>query len=1167
MFNPVKKRFLDRGFSISLILLLFAGVLGFLSYRKFIQDAYWVEHAYQVTLSIRQLKYEMKEVESSRRGYILTRNYLYLKNYYQGVKEIQKNWEHLSQLIVNPSQKSYLRPIKSLIDQKLALLENSMELFKKDPTNRTQQVMITSHGQPVQEKLERELEEIEANELILLNKRSQKTTKSLIYNVIMIVSGYILSMVLLSLVYQDLFRKNRALILAQEGSQKFQKELEKTTQLYQAIMDSAHHLIVVTDLKGMIVAFNRSAEKMLGYKAEEVVGKVTPTLFHSPHELSQKFSTIEAEIWLKMMENKGKVEGEEWTYIRQDGGEFPVLLSMTSLQDSQGNLQGFLGICSDISEQKKYLDALRKREAEFKALVESSPDVVARIDNNLRHLYINPAIEKETGISPEMFLGKTLSEVGIPPETSSPIESYIHSVWREKVDQIFEFYLKNNDSLSCYQGRIIPEFNLNSPDVVDSVLIITRNITELKQAEYLLKEINQTLEKKVQERTEELEKTLLTLQEEMEIRREIENKIQRSNERYRSLVMATSQIVWLAYPNGETILEENEGWKQVTGQTYEELKNWGWMNAIHPEDRESVFQSWKESVENQKMFEKEYRLKISEGNYRDFFARGIPLLDTGGNIREWIGTLTDITEKKQSKLALIESQHQYETLAKCVPVGIFRTDLEGICLYVNQHWYDITGLSLEEAKRGWSRSLHPQDRLRILTEWEEFIKSKNMFLSEYRFVNKQQIIWVLGQAIPEKDREGNVIGYVGTITDITQRKKIESELQKSEELYRTLARNFPNGAVHLFDENLRFTLSDGLGLAEMNLTPEQFVGKTLGEVVPPDLEKILDPLYRLALQGELRSTDMVFVGKFYRVYTLPIKNELGEIIGGMAMSQNINAQKQIESILTDARNTLEILVQERTEELGRLNQSLKAEIEEKIELTNELTRSNEELEQFAYVASHDLQEPLRAITGYTQLLEMEYKQRLDGEALEYMEFMVEGAKRMQQLIQDLLIYSRVGTRGQNFQDVDLSEIIQQVLTILKLTITEKQAMITCESLPKIMADPIQMIQLYQNLISNALKFCQDQPPQIRLGAELKTGYWLFFVKDNGIGIKPQYFERIFIIFKRLHTRTEFPGTGIGLAVCKKIVERHGGKIWVESEVGVGTTFFFTIPLTSGVINL
>lgn len=225
----------------------------------------------------------------------------------------------------------------------------------------------------------------------------------------------------------------------------------------------------------------------------------------------------------------------------------------------------------------------------------------------------------------------------------------------------------------------------------------------------------------------------------------------------------------------------------------------------------------------------------------------------------------------------------------------------------------------------------------------------------------------------------------------------------------------------------------------------------------------------------------------------------------------------------------------------------------------ELSRSNADLEQFAYVASHDLQEPLRMVSSYARLLAKRYRGRLDADADEFITFMVDGASRMQSLIADLLLYSRVNAKPPALQATDCNQVVEKIQRDLSLAIQESGAELTIAPLPTVTGDPSQLGQLFLNLIGNAIKFRNGAAPRIQIACVAEGADWQFSVTDNGIGIAPEYRERVFAIFQRLHSATEYPGTGIGLAVCKKIVERHGGKIWLESEVGKGAKFNFSIP--------
>jgi signal transduction histidine kinase len=263
----------------------------------------------------------------------------------------------------------------------------------------------------------------------------------------------------------------------------------------------------------------------------------------------------------------------------------------------------------------------------------------------------------------------------------------------------------------------------------------------------------------------------------------------------------------------------------------------------------------------------------------------------------------------------------------------------------------------------------------------------------------------------------------------------------------------------------------------------------------------------------------------------------------------------------DMAATLQKRIEEREKaqaKLRALNEELEARVAAR---TAQLERSNRDLEQFAYVASHDLQEPLRMVSNYVALLRDRYQDRLDAKGREFLDFALDGATRMQELILALLAYSRIGTQGQPFEATDCNQILDQVLLNLKFAIDESRAVVNRNPLPTVPADDVQLGQVFQNLIANAIKFRGDKPPEVQVAANPENGGWHFTVRDNGIGIAEENFRRLFVLFQRLHSRSRYPGTGIGLALCKKIIERHGGRIWVESQPGLGSTFHFTVPRT------
>ena len=705
----------------------------------------------------------------------------------------------------------------------------------------------------------------------------------------------------------------------------------------------------------------------------------------------------------------------------------------------------------------------------------------------------------------------------------------------------------------------------NEGEFIGSVVIST-DINQQRNLEEELVMAKEDLESKVITRTRQLSEANQKLYEQIKERRLAEISSRNSEKRFQDIFVNSPDAIYIESLEG-IILDVNEATCKLHETTEEELLGKSIFEVSPARDHEAIRNRQPRIINGEiKKFESECLTK--DGRIIPIEISVAPISFKGE--AAMLMHVRDITDRRQNQQLLQELNSELEQKVKertseleevnarmrheiytrekiqnellrqkdflrliidSTPTLIFVKDQDGKFLLANKSTATFYNMTTEEME-GHFDTDHNFDEKEIRdfkNQDEEILAGgKEISFPIQSFVNKKtgKVTWLQTIKKPIPSISGNEINVLGVSTDVTDIKQTKENLKTTELLYREIARNLPKAGMFIFDNKLQYILAEGPLIGVISKPKIEIEGHSVTDTINEKERERVEKIYRDILLGKSSESEQVFFGRQLKVYHIPIYNDAGEVIYCMVMVFYISDLKETQ-----------------------------VELEKR---ATQLQRSNDELERFAYVASHDLQGPLRTIASYLQLLEMRYKDKLDKEALEFIDFSVNGAKRMQTLIIDLLNYSRISSAPKPFVKTNTNEIVEGVIQTLQSSIKTGNATIKLETLPVLIAEPNQLFLLFQNLIDNAIKFVKEKKPVITISCTEKTTEWKFEVADNGIGIREDFKEKVFQIFQRLHAETEYPGTGVGLAICKKIVDLHNGRIWFESNADGGTTFCFTV---------
>lgn len=774
-------------------------------------------------------------------------------------------------------------------------------------------------------------------------------------------------------------------------------------------------------------------------------------------------------------------------------------------------------------------DNITQAEVSFGQVMQAMTQIVWCANRDGQATYFNQQWYQLTGLDESQSLGLNFLQAIDSQQRNTVSQCWLSAIEKQETWECELRIIHKNTKAYWYAASVQPCFD-EAGQIIEWV-VSCNNIDKYKQKETELEQQNEFLKILVSQLPDGVV---------------AETEIQKYFERLTLALDAAKMGSWhwdsftnkdLWTPHHDVIF----GYEPGDGEhTYED-----WASRVHPDDLPLAEAAWKTALEEHKDYVCEYRIVLPDNTLRWVESFGRYYYDDSGKALRMAGTVTDITERKKAQQALQSSEFRYSTLARISPVGIFRCDKSENLLYVNQRWCDITGYTFEQGmNQGWRKTIHPEDKARVEAEVKRTVEQKIPFECEFRFQRPDSsVVWVFAQCVEETNLDEVVIGYVGTVTDITHYKQSEEALRESEERFRSTFEQAAVGITHadLSGKFIRVNqkLCDILGYTREELLQRRFQEITYPDDLQSDVKKVCD---LLAGKIENFSMEKRYVCKNGSVIWVEItvsfvRQANGEPEYFLGVVQEISQRKQAET-------QLHLRAQEQEESNILLTQT-----------TAQLRKRNAELDQFAYVASHDLKAPLRAIANLSQWLEDDLSESLEAENRRHLELLRQRVYRMEALIDGLLQYSRVGRVNNAEEKVNvgtlLSEITDSFAPSENFTIEIKHPM------PTLTTKVMMLRRVFMNLIDNAITHHNGSEGHINISVEDKGECYEFAISDDGPGISPEYHDKIFVIFQTLEARDKKEGTGVGLSIVKKIIESEGATITVDSDVGKGATFRFT----------